>query len=303
MLASGLREVPTLVPPPDIVPPPFRVPLLCNDRSFNIIKTIVCRQGVMPDVSISELWLGCGVWDSHRDPARMKVDGVRRCGAWMAGATGTGHRLGSLVMATNRQAIMEAAERLFGERGYAGTSVRDILQIAGTKPASLYYHFGSKEDLFVQLFIQRLGDYCDALDAALGDAATPEEVFRRCGEFVLRGIRDEPTRVRFVFTTYFGPHAEVPAERLAEVQDRYDAILPRHLLRTRPDTEPEHLWFVSHLFYGMLTSALLRFIGAGIQEFPDRLPSVLAEHATAILGKGEHDGVPWPAPAGFGHEG
>lgn len=43
--------------------------------------------------------------------------------------------------------ILQIAERLFRERGYLATSVRDIGQAVGIRGASLYHHIGGKEDL------------------------------------------------------------------------------------------------------------------------------------------------------------
>ena len=48
-----------------------------------------------------------------------------------------------------RQAIWDAASRLFAERGYAATSVRDIASLAGIDAALVIRHFGSKENLFL----------------------------------------------------------------------------------------------------------------------------------------------------------
>ncbi len=45
--------------------------------------------------------------------------------------------------------MFAAAVELFAERGYASTSVRDIARLAGTDPALVIRHFGSKEELFV----------------------------------------------------------------------------------------------------------------------------------------------------------
>ena len=42
---------------------------------------------------------------------------------------------------------MESAVRLFAERGYAGTSLRSIINEAGVNLAAIHYHFGSKEAL------------------------------------------------------------------------------------------------------------------------------------------------------------
>lgn len=47
--------------------------------------------------------------------------------------------------------ILTAALKLFAERGYAGTSVRDIAAAAGIKPATIYAHYPSKEHLLAEL--------------------------------------------------------------------------------------------------------------------------------------------------------
>ena len=51
--------------------------------------------------------------------------------------------------------IMSTAERLFSEKGYEGTSVRDIAEEAGVNIAMISYYFGSKEKLMEALFEQR----------------------------------------------------------------------------------------------------------------------------------------------------
>lgn len=52
-------------------------------------------------------------------------------------------------------AIMEAAEELFAEKGFNGTSVRDIAEKANVNLAMISYYFGSKDKLFESLFIYR----------------------------------------------------------------------------------------------------------------------------------------------------
>jgi len=51
--------------------------------------------------------------------------------------------------------IMEAAEKLFSENGFDGTSVRDISEEAGVNLAMISYYFGSKEKLMETLFKYR----------------------------------------------------------------------------------------------------------------------------------------------------
>ncbi|MGB2693801.1 MAG: TetR family transcriptional regulator [Dehalococcoidia bacterium] len=54
-----------------------------------------------------------------------------------------------------RKQILDASLRLFSEKGFARTSVRDIAQAAGITDAAIYYHFASKRDLFEALFEER----------------------------------------------------------------------------------------------------------------------------------------------------
>jgi AcrR family transcriptional regulator len=54
-------------------------------------------------------------------------------------------------MADKREHILIVAEELFGEKGFDGTSVRDIAQAAGVNLAMISYYFGSKEKLLESL--------------------------------------------------------------------------------------------------------------------------------------------------------
>ena len=50
---------------------------------------------------------------------------------------------------------MDASLRLFSEKGFARTSVRDIASAAGITDAAIYYHFSSKREIFEALFEER----------------------------------------------------------------------------------------------------------------------------------------------------
>jgi AcrR family transcriptional regulator len=54
-----------------------------------------------------------------------------------------------------RKQILDASLKLFSEKGFARTSVRDIAQAAGITDAAIYYHFDSKRDLFDALIEER----------------------------------------------------------------------------------------------------------------------------------------------------
>lgn len=74
-----------------------------------------------------------------------------------------------------RQALLRAAARLFGERGYQATSVDDVAEAAGFSKGALYYNFDSKEELFDALVEASIGAMTSSLEEALAGADTIEE--------------------------------------------------------------------------------------------------------------------------------
>jgi AcrR family transcriptional regulator len=74
---------------------------------------------------------------------------------------------GSTAEAT-RQRILDAASELFVERGFAGTSIRDLAVQVGMTKAALYYHFPSKEEMLEAL----LAPFLDEIDRIIVATAT-----------------------------------------------------------------------------------------------------------------------------------
>jgi AcrR family transcriptional regulator len=60
------------------------------------------------------------------------------------------------VGALTRERLLDTAERLFAERGFAATSVRDITAAAGCNLAAVNYHFGGKSNLYREAFLRGL---------------------------------------------------------------------------------------------------------------------------------------------------
>lgn len=59
-------------------------------------------------------------------------------------------------MSATKEKILDTAERLFAEQGIGGTSLRQIIGVAGVNLAAVHYHFGSKENLLEAVFVRRI---------------------------------------------------------------------------------------------------------------------------------------------------
>jgi AcrR family transcriptional regulator len=60
-------------------------------------------------------------------------------------------------MIDTKQKILDTAERLLGEQGYAATSLRQVIAAAEVNVAAVHYHFGSKEDLLDAVVARKAG--------------------------------------------------------------------------------------------------------------------------------------------------
>jgi AcrR family transcriptional regulator len=106
--------------------------------------------------------------------------------------------------------IVRVAEELFAERGFHGTSMRDVAALAGLPLATVVYHFAKKEQLYAAVLRDIGGELAEDLERVLTDAsaswATRLDAVTRAlvawtekhpkrVKLLLRELLDNPTRV------------------------------------------------------------------------------------------------------------
>lgn len=85
-----------------------------------------------------------------------------------------------------KEALLDAAERLFTENGYNAVSTRDLAEAAGANLAAIKYHFGSKAKLFIEV-VTRLMGKSGVVEARLdfhGPLVTGEQAAKAIGAHV-----------------------------------------------------------------------------------------------------------------------
>jgi AcrR family transcriptional regulator len=72
------------------------------------------------------------------------------------------------IISESKERVLQIAEQLFSERGYAAVTLRDIADELGMKQASLYYHVpGGKESLFIEVTERMLRRHRNGLEDAI----------------------------------------------------------------------------------------------------------------------------------------
>jgi AcrR family transcriptional regulator len=93
---------------------------------------------------------------------------------------------------TTRRALLEAAAGLFGERGYAGTSVNDISARSGRTSGSFYFHYASKEGIALAVVRDRFATWPGLADRYTDEAVPPLERLVTLSYDIARDLVGDP---------------------------------------------------------------------------------------------------------------
>jgi TetR/AcrR family transcriptional regulator, cholesterol catabolism regulator len=125
---------------------------------------------------------------------------------------------------TGRQVILEAAAELFASRGYAGTSIRDIAEAVSMKTASLYYHFPSKEDLFLEAHAAGIQIVTDAVRAAIAHIEDPWDQLEEAAATHAAFRLSRSARVRAIIVPEDSAELRKVRARMLEHRNAYEQI-------------------------------------------------------------------------------
>src|SRR5689334_11247838 len=93
---------------------------------------------------------------------------------------------------TQKEKILEAAEILFAEHGYEGTSIRQLAKKAEVNIAMISYYFGSKEKLFEELVEHRSSILREKLKGVNKDIDNPAKRIEMVADLIVDRIFSNP---------------------------------------------------------------------------------------------------------------
>lgn len=180
-----------------------------------------------------------------------------------------------------RERILQAAACLFRERGYKGTTVRDIAQAVGILSGSLFHHFRTKEEMLIEIMREAALSVCIRAEEVTGREAPAVEQLRELILLELKAIISK-SRKDFHGVLFF-EWREVPQSIRPEftlLRKRYRRtwldVLGRCQAEGRLRCEPDAAVLILH---GALRNSMTWFAPSGrysTEEFAD----ILAHLAT-----------------------
>lgn len=183
-----------------------------------------------------------------------------------------------------RERILHAAARLFRERGYQRTTVRDIAERVGILSGSLFHHFRSKDEMLREIMREAAFSVCIRAEEVVAREPDPARQLRALIALELECVLAEPSRD--YHAVLFMEWREVPEPARPEftmLHRRYGrvwrAVLEecgrQGLLRCEPAA-------ALHVLHGAITGAMTWFKPSGrysIAQYGDILAGLVLEGA------------------------
>ena len=124
--------------------------------------------------------------------------------------------------ATRRQ-ILDVAAKLFREHGVAATTLRDVARECGIKAASIYYHFGSKDEILLEILDFGIERIFSSVREAVGRLPKNAPFARK-----LRAAIHAHVESFFVYGDYTATNIRVFGQAPKSVQKRNLALRDRY---------------------------------------------------------------------------
>jgi len=124
-----------------------------------------------------------------------------------------------------RSRIAQSAIRLFATHGYDGTSVREIAEAAGVTKPVLYYHFGSKEQLYVAMIEECYERFIGHIEQATRSKRPFRERLRELVAAHFDYFVHEENTARMLYMVAFAPQKSSPRVDLSKLEQPHLDLL------------------------------------------------------------------------------
>ena len=161
--------------------------------------------------------------------------------------------------------VITAATTLFAERGFHGTTMRDIAERAGVNVAAGNYHYGSKKALYLEVLRAQFADIRAMLDILIGPPPSPHATLMQ------REMCDPSEALPVIVEEFIRPIMREMGAIVAHVAPELDPDAVERCVRSVTGQA---------LFYSFVTPAMLLILG--LPAYPRGFARELASHITAF---------------------
>jgi len=127
--------------------------------------------------------------------------------------------------------MLDKARRLFWEKGYNSTSMRDIARAYGCKPANIYNFFSNKEEILYEVLLEEMEQIINPIKHLEEDDTSPIEQLRLIIASHLKITLSFRRSAKLLFDIALGNLSTAKREKIIDLRDTYDRIIRRVIRR------------------------------------------------------------------------
>jgi len=183
-----------------------------------------------------------------------------------------------------RARLLEVAIRAFAEKGFHGTTTRDIAAAAGMSSAALYVHHSSKEDLLFQISLNGHEKTLRIVRDAIASSEDPAVALRQVVHDFVLDHATYPTTARIVNYDLAALNPEHFQEILGirrTIENAFQKLLERGVAQGDFDAPDPHMASVALLSLGI---DIGRWYREGTRWSPEQIANHYADIALRIVG-------------------
>ncbi len=163
-----------------------------------------------------------------------------------------------------RNRLLDAAEKLFSERGFADTSVRDLTAEANCNVAAVNYHFGGKDKLYIEMFRRHMekvfAEHRANIEKVMSSAnPTLEKLLETIVETSLRALSEADARIpmlKLMVRETLNPQLKEEVVSLDILRDFLNQICVA-LMQLLPDLSQRQAMLCVYAIEGMVMHPML----------------------------------------------
>jgi AcrR family transcriptional regulator len=168
---------------------------------------------------------------------------------------------------TRRQRLLDAALAVFTERGYSETAVDEVARASATSKGGLYFHFPSKQALFLALLDESSNALLERVESTMVHEADPLERGEAALHEALRTFGEHRLLARLLLVEAPGAGKEFN-DRLNDLQSSFAALIAGCLDEAvaQGQIAPLDTQLAAHAWYGAVNQVVLRWLVTGEPE-------------------------------------
>ena len=170
-----------------------------------------------------------------------------------------------------KQAILQAAAKLFADKSFEATSINEIAEAAGLSKAGIYHYFESKTEILRVMLTEHLESVTEIVDTALNTSDAPRDKFLTLTRLLIENYTQPSSRNQHsVLVNDIGGLSPKDREFIVATERLLQSLFPQL------NEHPEVLQPITMLYFGMINWTDTWFSDKG-RLSPPQLATLAAE--------------------------